>query len=576
MGGSDPAAQTLDAARVEGPLDGHFQALLQERFDTLMTQHPVAATFLGIHEHDERLGSRNREAMEREIDDDRRFVAALDALDPGGLSAAARFEREIALVGARRALFDDDVHRLWEQRASAMDEVGDGVFSLFARDFAPLSARLGAISARLEDVPRLLAEQPSQLGPHTVRLWNELELQAAGQMGSLFDEVVAAGLAEWGPEDRRQGRLEAAALRARGAISDYQAWLRRLLADAGEGFALGRERYEELVDLRAFDDLDGNAILEIGWEQLAAMHLARQRAAAEIDPEASEREVVARVRADHPPTFEAALDGYRAVMLRARQFLLDHDLVTIPEGEALRVVATPEYLRNVLPFAAYFEAPPFDAHPAGIYVVTPSVGGDPRAMNEHSHSSISNTSIHEAYPGHHLQLSAAITHPSLARLLIDAPEFVEGWAMYGEQMMREQGFDAQPSFMVTLYTDAIWRACRIVLDVRLHRGEVGLAEAIDFLVEHTGFERPNATAEVHRYTMTPTQPLSYLLGKVLLLRLREDEQRRLGRDFSLKRFHDALIYAGSLPISLQRRQLAGEGDGPAVPRPLPRGAAVRS
>ena len=569
----DPSSGAVEAPAAPGPLDTHLEALLEERFRSLTARHPVAATFLGIHEHDERLGSRSREAMEQEIAEDRRFLAALDDVDVGGLSPTARFEREIALLGARRALFDDDVHRIWEQRASAMDEVGDGVFSLFARDFAPLATRLTSISARLEDVPRLLAEQPSQVGPRAVRLWNELELQAAGQMGSLFDEVVAAGIAEWGADDRRQARLEAAVLRARGAISDYQGWLRRLLDGAGESFALGRERYDELVDLRAFDDLDSQAILEIGWQQLAAMHLARQQAAAEIDPEASERDVVARVRADHPPTFETALEEYRAVMLRARSFLVERDLVTIPEGESLRVVATPEYLRNMLPFAAYFEAPPFDARPAGIYVVTPSVDGDPGAMNEHSHSSISNTSIHEAYPGHHLQLSAAITHPSLARLLVDAPEFVEGWAMYSEQMMREQGFDTGPAFMVTLYTDAIWRACRIVLDVRLHRGEIGIAEAIDFLVEHTGFERPNATAEVHRYTMTPTQPLSYLLGKVLLLRLREDEQRRLGGDFSLKRFHDALIYAGSLPISLQRRQLAGEGDGPASPRPLPRAAA---
>jgi uncharacterized protein (DUF885 family) len=114
-----------------------------------------------------------------------------------------------------------------------------------------------------------------------------------------------------------------------------------------------------------------------------------------------------------------------------------------------------------------------------------------------------------------------------------------------------------------MYTDAVWRACRIILDVRLHRGDIGTDDAIDFLVEQTGFERPNATAEVHRYTYTPTYQLSYLLGKVMLLRLREDEQRRLGSRFSLKRFHDSLVYAGSLPISFHRRLLAGEGGGAA-------------
>jgi Uncharacterized protein conserved in bacteria len=229
------------------------------------------------------------------------------------------------------------------------------------------------------------------------------------------------------------------------------------------------------------------------------------------------------------------------------------------------VVTTPEYLRNVMPFAAYFQPAKFDADRRGIYIVTPSVDGEPHAMREHNWASISNTSIHEAYPGHHLQLSAAVEHSSLTRLLTDAPEFVEGWGMYSEQMMREQGFDATPQHRVIMYTDAIWRSCRIILDVRLHRGQISVPDAIDFLVEQTGFERPNATAEVHRYTHTPTYQLSYLLGKVMLLRLRDDERRRLGSDFSLKGFHDALLFSGSIPVSFHRRLLAGEGGGPTLP-----------
>jgi uncharacterized protein (DUF885 family) len=112
-----------------------------------------------------------------------------------------------------------------------------------------------------------------------------------------------------------------------------------------------------------------------------------------------------------------------------------------------------------------------------------------------------------------------------------------------------------------MYTDAIWRATRIILDVRLHRGEIGVEEAIDFMVEHTGFERANAEAEVQRYTQTPTYQLSYLLGKVMLLRLREDEQRRLGDKFSLRAFHDALLAGGNIPISFHRRALLASGNG---------------
>ena len=178
-------------------------------------------------------------------------------------------------------------------------------------------------------------------------------------------------------------------------------------------------------------------------------------------------------------------------------------------------------------------------------------------MREHNFASISNTSIHEAYPGHHLQLDTARRNPSLTRLLTDAPEFVEGWGMYSELMMREHGFDDDPRVPVIMHTDAIWRACRIILDVRMHRGEISVDEATDFLVEQTNFERPNAHAEVQWYTYRPTYPLSYLLGRTLLLGLRADEQRRLGDAFSLKDFHDTLLRNGSLPISFHRRLLAG-------------------
>ncbi|HEY7941616.1 MAG TPA: DUF885 domain-containing protein [Candidatus Limnocylindrales bacterium] len=554
-----------------GAADEAYKQLVRTRFDAQMAANPVLATSVGIHDHDERLGSRTRAAIEERIAGSRRYLADLQALDDGALSAEAAFEREIAVLGARRAVFDDEVQRQWEQRASAIDDVGDGIFILFARDFAPLERRLEAITARLEDSPRLLREAPQQLGPRPVRMWNELELESAAEIGGLLDEVEAAGRGAWGADDPRQARLEQASRNARAAIDEYRTWLAGRLDGSDGVVALGRERYDELVGLRAFDGLTSDDILEIGWQQLADLKAARRRVAMEIDPGASEAEVLDRIKSDHAADFEAALDGYRDAMFRARHHVQEHDLATIPQGESLSVVATPQYLRNSLPFAAYFEAPPFDDHPSGIYVVTPSVDGSGGAMREHNRSSIINTSIHEAYPGHHLQLSAATTHPSLARLMLDAPEFVEGWGMYSEQMMREEGFEAGPACMFALYTDAIWRACRIVLDVRLHRGELTVAQAADFLVEHTGFERPHAVAEVKRYTLTPTQPLSYLLGKVMLLRLREDERRRLGTDFSLKRFHDALLYGGSIPISFHRRQLAGEGGGPVGPRPM-RGA----
>jgi uncharacterized protein (DUF885 family) len=550
------------AAQDRGPLDDRFYDLVERRFARLVRDNPILGTALGLHQDDDMLGDGSRDAVLGELTAEREHLAEIEALAPAGLSGAVRFERDLELHNLRRAIFDTDVVRTWERRSLALDAVGDSLFLLFARDHAPLDERLLAISGRLEAVATYLEEAKTRATVPQVRRWQQVEIDAAGEMPTFFDEIVAAGAGVLAPPEQR--RLERAGESAKIAIELYGTWLESTLSTGTDEWALGRERHDAMVALRAFDGLDADAILALGWERLSEEHEARVAAALEVDPAVDEATVIDRIKSDQPADFDAALEAYRDAMGRSRQHLIDHELATVPPDERIDVIATPEYLRNVLPFAAYFEPAAFDASPKGIYVVTPSVDGDPDAMREHNFASISNTSIHEAYPGHHLQLDTARRHPSLTRLLTDAPEFVEGWGMYSELMMREQGFDAGPRFRLAMHTDAVWRACRIILDVRMHRGEMSVEEATDFLVEHTKFERPNAHAEVQWYTYRPTYPLSYLLGRTLLLGLRADEQRRLGDRFSLKDFHDTLLRNGSLPISFHRRLLGGETS-PASP-----------
>jgi uncharacterized protein (DUF885 family) len=545
------------AAPDEGPLDARLYDLVEARVRRVFTDNPIAATYFGIHSEDHRLGDAGRDAVLEEITQDRAHLAAVEGLDPAGLSAAARFERDLELHNVRLSLFEADEIRRWERRAQAAGDIGDAVFGLFARGAAPLAERIARIADRLEAVPTYLdGARTRALGPQ-VAVWQQVERRYAQDLPGLFAEVREA--AEVAVDARELARLDQAIASARTALDGHAGWLDDTLAKATDDWPLGRERYDELVRLRAFGDLDADTILEIGWEQLRTNAEGRRAAARELDPDADLPSVIERLKADHPATFDDALEGYKDVMRRSRAYLIEHDLVSVPDDESIEVIATPEYLRSVMPFAAYFSPARFDADQRGIYVVTPAVDDDPNALLEHYYASISNTSIHEAYPGHHLQLAVAAKHPSLTRMLTDAPEFVEGWGMYSEQMMREQGFDAGPAFRTAMYTDAIWRACRIVLDVRMHRGELTPDEATDFLVEHTSFEVANARAEVRRYTYTPGYQLSYLLGKVLILGLREDERRRRGADFSLRAFHDTLLRNGSLPISFHRRLLRGEG-----------------
>ncbi|HXG25834.1 MAG TPA: DUF885 domain-containing protein [Candidatus Binatia bacterium] len=562
------------AAANPGPLDDALYDLIESRFRRVVEEEPTWATYLGIHAWDDRLPDPSRERILGDAEKDRQHVAALEALDPAGLSPEARFERDLELYHVRLRIFRVEELRIWERRSTGASALGDALFPLFTRDFAPLEERLARIAARLEQAPAFLRGFRSRAVVPQVAPWLEIEIRASQHLPRLLDDIVAAADApgtSLPSVDRR--RLGDAVDRTKVAIEDQVEWLRGILPGATTDWPVGRERYDQLVALRAFDGLDADRILEIGWEQLAKNHADRAAAAHELDPTATEAEVVERVKDDHPETYEQALEEYRAAMRRARAHIIERGLATVPDDERVEVIETPVYLRGVMPFAAYYQPAKWDPNPVGVYVVTPDVDGDPGAMREHYRAAISNTSIHEAYPGHHLQLALASRHPSLTRAQVDAPEFVEGWGMYSEQLMREHGFDDGPAFRVALATDAIWRAARIVLDVRMHRGELSIDEATDFLIEHTGFKRPNALAEARRYTYTPTYNLSYLLGKVLLLDLRAAEQRRLGDRFSLRAFHDTLLWGGSLPVSFHRRALAGEGarppDLPAAPAETP-------
>jgi uncharacterized protein (DUF885 family) len=551
-------ARTPHAPSTEA--DKRLDALTTARFNELMSRHPVYATFLGLSQYDDKIADGSRDEMLEEASLAHDFVTAVEQISEDELSPYFAIERELALFATRRKVFDIEEHRIWERRVTATDEIGDGLFLLMARGTRPLSERLIAAATRLEQAPGYIERHKTRLdGLPPAKLWNEMELDAIGSMPSLFAELTAAAKNEFGEESADVARLERASTAAGAALEEYRTWLKGELGRATEDYALGSEKYDELVTLRQFDGVSTDDILEIGEQQLAENRAQRAELANQISAGAAEFDVVDRIKSEHPASFADALRLYREAMDEARQYIVDHGIATMPQGELLSVIETPEYLRNVMPFAAYFSAPKFGADGPGrrgIYVVTPSLDGDPRAMREHNFASIYNTSIHEAYPGHHLQLSAANLHPSLVRLMIDAPEFVEGWGMYSELMMREEGFDTAPEHRVMMHTDAIWRACRIILDVKLHRGQISVDDAVEFMIEQTGFERPNATAEVYRYTYTPTYQLSYLLGRVLLLRLREDEKRRLGADFSLKGFHDAMLSQGSLPISFQRRLLA--------------------
>jgi uncharacterized protein (DUF885 family) len=501
-------------------------------FERLMELRPVEATYYGLHEHDHRLpdgtiaGARELQALVA------RFES--DLAGPG-----ATLELDLARYYASLSRFLLDEMRLWARMPEAPGQIGTGIFLTFVRDFAPLDERLEAIAARLEGVPAYLAASREQvLDP--VRLWCQVAATTARQLPELFATVVSSA-----PDGPLRGRLERAAGAAGEAADAYAEWLEHdVVGGASAGWALGEQGFERLVELRRLPDPPG-AILALGRRYLAEVKEERRELLARHWPGRTMEEVGEMVRADRPDSFDAALAEYRQVIGAAREFVADRRLATLPSGEELRVQPTPAFMRAVLPFAAYEPPARFDQLQLGIYLVTPQPGD----LSEHNRAAIMNTSVHEGYPGHHLQFACANRHPSVARLLAAdwSHELVEGWAHYCEHLMYEQGFTAGPEVRFVQLNDLVWRACRIIIDVELSSGRMAFGDAVDMLVAEATMARAGAEAEVRRYTYTPGYQLSYLYGKHLLLDLRERRRRQEGTAFDLREFHDRLLYAGALP-----------------------------
>ncbi|MBA2700853.1 MAG: DUF885 family protein, partial [Chloroflexi bacterium] len=233
---------TLRPDPATGPLDGAFHDLVERRFQRLVRDNPVLATGLGLHQRDHELGDGSRAALLDELAADEAHLGAVEGLDPMGLSPAARVERDLEIHNLGMAIFDTAEVRIWERRSTALDLVGDGLFLLFARDHAPLPERLDAIAGRLEAVPAYLDSAKDRARGPQVRLWQQLEIEAAGELPGLFDEVAGAGRGVVGAAEQR--RLETAARTASEGIADYRRWLEGSLTTATDDWPIGRERHD--------------------------------------------------------------------------------------------------------------------------------------------------------------------------------------------------------------------------------------------------------------------------------------------------------------------------------------------
>lgn len=534
-----------------------FRELIETYFAAWFRYHPEAAVDVGVPGYEHLLtpfGHEDRAALVCLND---QLVVGLEELGSADLTVDEALDYEIL----RGAVFLENQHILELEPRQPDPSVLLPVSAIYQLTVRPvpnaaeaLRARLGAIPDHLARAKEYLRERAKLVPP----LWLESADVAAGQ-GAQF----IAGLAAQAGIGVDTGTLKREIERAARALEDFGDFLRAELSREAAGeFACGAPYFAHLLRHRHFLDV-GTPELERFAQRL--IHQVRRdlgdacRALGHADLKAA----MARIR-ERGVASDRLLNTYRSHMQAARAFLVERGLVTMPIRESLEIVETPIFLRHQIPFAAYMEPSPIDPEQKGYYYVTPPK--DEEQLAEHDAAGIMHTCVHEAWPGHHLQFVTAHTRPdsrSLPRLLNASATLYEGWALYSEQLMHEQGFLSLPEQRVILLRDRLWRALRIVIDIGLHTQGMTIEQAANLLTTHLGFPRSQALADLTWYTRAPTVPLGYATGWALINALR-DRLRARDAAFTLTKFHDRLIAAGSIALPLVIARQFGADDWRAV------------
>ncbi len=517
--------------------------------------YPVSATFLGIHDYDHLMGNYDRDFQIALIKKAKDYLRQLKIYEENpSLSSDQELDLKILTTQLEVEIrFFEQVAPIFRNATIYAYISLYGIYGLLIREFAPLEQRIKNVISRLHKLPDILKEGQNNLskGEKIPRIWTEIALEATNA-GIIFLQTQIPRVSKGLPEIHKE--LEQANRIAIEALEEYKQFLKNhVLPKTIEEFAIGEEMFNFLLQTEHLLPYDVDTLILFGKESVAQTKRAIEEVAREINPRKNWREIVADLKGDYPSGTEL-IHLYQDEMNAAKKFVHAMDLVTIPD-ENLRVTDTPIFERPTTPYAAYLSPPPFDIKPEGIFWVTPIDLHAPQEkqmdqLRGHNRRGVTIVAVHEAYPGHHLQLSRANKVDSLVRKQYESTVFIEGWALYCEELMFEMGFYHDLAVRLLQLKDQLWRSCRVVIDASIHSHRMNFNDAVKMLVDVADLEETNVQAEVKRYSISPTQPMSYIIGKKQIMELREKVRKSKGEDFRLKDFHDELLGFGSIPISL--------------------------
>ncbi|HKT79287.1 MAG TPA: DUF885 domain-containing protein [Vicinamibacterales bacterium] len=541
--------------------DEAFAKLAGDILQDTFRRHPAWATDLGIHTYDDRLEDVSQAARIAESMALEEFRASLASIEPAQLSLDKQLDREMLIRQIDNEILGLDVIRMWAKDPDGYSGgITNAAYVIMKRPYAPAADRLEALIAREKLMPALLAEGRNNLD-NPPEIYTKIAVEQIDGNISFFKNDVPAAFKE--VADRALlDEFAASNAAVIAALTDYKGYLQKELLPKSKGsFAFGADTYVKALASSAMIDLPLDRLLQIAEADRQKNEEAFQAVATTIDPAKKADEVLASLQKNHPPA-DKLLETTQKELDSLRQFIVDHHIVTIPPSDPATVKETPPFMRSTT--SASMDTPgPFEkAKLGGFYNMTLPNPGWPAAeqadfMQQWYYAAITNVSVHEVYPGHYLQFLYAKNFPSDVRKVYGSSTNSEGWAHYCEQMMLDEGFHAnEPSFRLAQLQDALLRDVRFIVGIKMHTQGMTVDEATRLFESQAHQPHPVAVSEAKRGTADALYGY-YTMGKLAILKLREDYKQKLGPDYTLQKFHDAFVSLGPLPLPLVRRALLG-------------------
>ena len=548
-----------------------WDKLADEYFDQIYFKFaPSAGTSAGLHQYDPLLEDYSRAGVDTEIAALHAFEKRVEAVNPAGLGEALAADRELVLSNIRGALLTLETIRPWEKNPDTYSGgISNSVYVIMIRKFSSPDDRLRSVVSREEKMPAVFAAARANL-KNPPRIYTEIALEQLPGIISFFqNDVPAAFAGATDPALKAEFAKSNAAVIA--GLQSYADWLKSdLLSRSNGDFRIGADTFSKKLLYDEMVDTPLDRLLEIGWANLRKNQAEFNRVAKELEPAKAPADVLAELAAMHPAP-DKLLQSFRDTFDGLIAFIQTKHIITIPSDVRPTLQETPPFMRATT-FASMDTPGPFEkvATEAYFNVTLPGPHDTPEEIEGRMASfnigTIVSTSTHEAYPGHYIQFLWVNRAPTKVRMLLGASSNAEGWADYCEQMMLDEGYgqpgtgakDARESKFIRLgqLQDALLRNARFIVGIEMHRGKMTFDQAAEFFVKEGYQSKQVGLVETKRGTADPTY-LYYTLGKLEILKLREDVMKKEGSAFSLEQFHNNFMKQGFPPIKIVRQAMLG-------------------